>query len=94
MIIPGLRSLLFAAVFAVACDAGAQVIDWNATLAKARGQTVNWNAWAGDEKTNAFIAWLQRRRSRPSQQPQEADARRGSGIASSMRRHRHRASDR
>jgi len=58
MIIPGLRSLLFAAVFAVACDAGAQVIDWNATLAKARGQTVNWNAWAGDEKTNAFIAWV------------------------------------
>jgi putative thiamine transport system substrate-binding protein len=58
MIISGLRSLLFAAVFAVACDAGAQVIDWNATLAKARGQTVNWNAWAGDEKTNAFIAWV------------------------------------
>ena len=28
------------------------------SLAKARGQTVNWNAWAGDEKTNAFIAWV------------------------------------
>jgi putative thiamine transport system substrate-binding protein len=26
-------------------------------LARARGQTVFWNAWAGDEKTNAFIAW-------------------------------------
>ncbi|MFI4932505.1 MAG: ABC transporter substrate-binding protein [Burkholderiales bacterium] len=25
--------------------------------AKARGQTVYFNAWAGDEKTNAFIAW-------------------------------------
>jgi putative thiamine transport system substrate-binding protein len=25
---------------------------------KARGQTVYWNAWAGDEKTNAFIAWV------------------------------------
>ena len=25
---------------------------------KARGQTVNFNAWAGDEKTNAFIAWV------------------------------------
>ena len=30
---------------------------WNQTLAQARGQTVYWNAWAGDEKTNAFIAW-------------------------------------
>jgi putative thiamine transport system substrate-binding protein len=26
--------------------------------AKARGQTVNWNAWAGDPQTNAFIAWV------------------------------------
>lgn len=31
---------------------------WSGTLAKARGQTVFWNAWAGDEKTNAFIAWV------------------------------------
>jgi putative thiamine transport system substrate-binding protein len=31
---------------------------WNEMLAKARGQTVYWNAWAGDEKTNAFIAWV------------------------------------
>jgi putative thiamine transport system substrate-binding protein len=30
---------------------------WTDVLAKARGQTVFWNAWAGDEKTNAFIAW-------------------------------------
>lgn len=28
--------------------------------AKARGQTVYWNAWAGDERTNAFIAWAGR----------------------------------
>ena len=26
--------------------------------AAARGQTVYWNAWAGDERTNAFIAWV------------------------------------
>lgn len=32
--------------------------DWPRTLAAARGQTVYWNAWAGDEKTNAFIAWV------------------------------------
>jgi len=31
--------------------------DWAATLAKARGQTVYFNAWAGDAQTNAFIAW-------------------------------------
>ncbi|WP_246697446.1 hypothetical protein [Rhizobium sp. G21] len=30
---------------------------WNETLDKARGQTVYWNAWGGDERTNAFIAW-------------------------------------
>ena len=27
-------------------------------LAKARGQTVYWNAWGGDERTNSFIAWV------------------------------------
>ncbi len=31
---------------------------WESVLGKARGQTVYWNAWAGDEKTNAFIAWV------------------------------------
>lgn len=32
--------------------------DWQATLDAARGQTVYWNAWGGDEPTNAFIAWV------------------------------------
>ncbi len=31
---------------------------WRDTLAKARGQTVYWNAWGGDERTNAFITWV------------------------------------
>ena len=31
---------------------------WPGILEKARGQTVYWNAWAGDENTNAFIAWV------------------------------------
>lgn len=31
---------------------------WDATAAAAKGQTVYWNAWAGDERTNAFIAWV------------------------------------
>ena len=30
---------------------------WDQVLAQARGQTVYFNAWAGDEKTNAFLAW-------------------------------------
>lgn len=30
---------------------------WSAVLGRARGQTVHFNAWAGDESTNAFIAW-------------------------------------
>ncbi len=31
---------------------------WDAVLARARGTTVYWNAWGGDERTNAFIAWV------------------------------------
>jgi putative thiamine transport system substrate-binding protein len=32
--------------------------DWQQTLDAARGQTVHWNAWGGDARTNAFIAWV------------------------------------
>ena len=32
--------------------------NWSDITRKASGQTVNFNAWAGDEKTNAFIAWV------------------------------------
>ncbi len=38
--------------------ASAQEMKWPDVVSKAKGQTVNWNAWAGDEKTNAFIAWV------------------------------------
>ncbi len=31
---------------------------WDAVLARARGETVYWNAWGGDPRTNAFIAWV------------------------------------
>ncbi|MFZ1725936.1 MAG: ABC transporter substrate-binding protein [Albidovulum sp.] len=31
--------------------------NWDDTLAAAKGQTVYWNAWGGDERTNSFIAW-------------------------------------
>lgn len=30
---------------------------WQETEAAARGQTVYWNAWGGDARTNDFIAW-------------------------------------
>lgn len=31
---------------------------WDEVVSNARGQTVYWNAWGGDERTNAFIAWV------------------------------------
>ena len=31
---------------------------WAEIVAAARGQTVYWNAWAGDQRTNAYIAWV------------------------------------
>ncbi|KAA0916129.1 ABC transporter substrate-binding protein [Aquicoccus porphyridii] len=34
--------------------------DWQEVLDAARGQTVYWNAWGGDERTNAFIDWVGR----------------------------------
>jgi putative thiamine transport system substrate-binding protein len=36
----------------------AEIRSWSEILAAARGQTVQWNAWAGDEANNAFIAWV------------------------------------
>jgi putative thiamine transport system substrate-binding protein len=53
-------ALWFRALVLVALplSAFAQDWQWNDVVAKARGQAVNFNAWAGDEKTNAFIAWL------------------------------------
>jgi putative thiamine transport system substrate-binding protein len=50
-------ALLLAAVAPWA--AGAQErIDWVDVTAKARGQEVFWNAWGGDERINAYIAWV------------------------------------
>lgn len=31
--------------------------DWEAVLEEAKGQTVYWNAWGGDPRTNDYIAW-------------------------------------
>jgi putative thiamine transport system substrate-binding protein len=32
--------------------------DWSATLQKARGQTVYFNAWAGSQNINAYLQWV------------------------------------
>ncbi|MBB4265369.1 ABC transporter substrate-binding protein [Roseospira visakhapatnamensis] len=32
--------------------------DWPAVLDQARGQTVHWAAWAGDDKINRHIVWI------------------------------------
>ena len=52
-----LRRLL-APVALFALCAHAETPGWDGIAAQARGQTVHFNAWAGDEKTNAFIAWV------------------------------------
>ena len=49
-------ALAAVAVLALSAPAGAE--DWQATLDAARGQTVYWNAWGGDDRTNAFISWV------------------------------------
>jgi putative thiamine transport system substrate-binding protein len=53
-----LRRLAAALLLGLCAAASAQVPAWSDVLAKAKGQTVHFNAWAGDEKTNAFIAWV------------------------------------
>lgn len=45
--------LLFLAPASAAPDPG----NWDAVLRAARGQTVYWNAWAGEPRINAYIAW-------------------------------------
>ncbi|WP_050525943.1 ABC transporter substrate-binding protein [Pseudorhodobacter aquimaris] len=51
-----MRFILFAALSLG--FASPALADWQETLDKARGQTVYWNAWGGDARTNAFIAWV------------------------------------
>lgn len=49
-----------AALFALlntSASAQTSAPNWNTIVTKARGQTVQFNAWGGDEKTNEFLAW-------------------------------------
>ncbi len=51
-------ALAVACVLALTGAAAAQVAGWSEVLARGRGQTVYWNAWGGDDRTNAFIEWV------------------------------------
>ena len=53
------RTAFLAAALAAAAPLHAEpkILPWPDILARAKGQTVYWNAWGGDERTNAFIAW-------------------------------------
>ena len=51
------KLLLLLAVAAVLGSAQARAETWDEVLAKARGQTVYWNAWGGSQQTNDYIRW-------------------------------------
>lgn len=51
------RSLLASAVFMALAPLDARGGDWAAVEAEAKGQSVYFNAWAGSEPINAYIAW-------------------------------------
>jgi putative thiamine transport system substrate-binding protein len=55
-----MRLLALAAVLtALALPAtGSETRSWSEILAKGRGETVYWNAWGGDDRNNAYIAWV------------------------------------
>ncbi len=52
-----MRGVIFAAL-GLSLGAGPALADWPQTLAAAKGQTVYFNAWGGDARTNAYIAWV------------------------------------
>ena len=52
-----LKGLAAAPLAALPAARAQSVPGWDAVLNRARGGKVFWNAWAGDERTNAFIAW-------------------------------------
>ncbi len=54
-----LFSVLSLAVLLVPAQGrAAEAFDWQNVKAKARGQTVYWNAWGGSETINDYIAWV------------------------------------
>ena len=55
-----LTAALTATLLAVALPAVANPdpADWPGVVAEAEGQTVYWNAWGGDTRTNRYIEWV------------------------------------
>lgn len=53
-----LSAVLAALLPAVPPAGAAEPLTWQQALERAPGQTVYWNAWAGDERINAYIAWV------------------------------------
>jgi putative thiamine transport system substrate-binding protein len=51
-------ALLVATAPAAIAQDRADARSWDEILNAARGQTVYWNAWGGDERNNAFIQWV------------------------------------
>ncbi|MGM0701036.1 MAG: ABC transporter substrate-binding protein [Pseudomonadota bacterium] len=54
-------ALLAGLVLAMPAVASPDLDDWNAVRDAARGQTVYWNAWGGDTRTNGYIDWVAER---------------------------------
>jgi putative thiamine transport system substrate-binding protein len=52
-----LTAAAFVAGLALPASADPDPRNWDAVLEEARGQTVYWNAWGGDPRTNDYIAW-------------------------------------
>ncbi len=56
-----LAAALLAALAAAPRADAAEPLDWGQVTAEARGQEVFWNAWGGDQRINAYIAWVGKR---------------------------------
>ena len=52
-----MRILALAMSALILAGGSALAAEWDDILARAKGQTVYWNAWAGDQTINAYIAW-------------------------------------
>jgi putative thiamine transport system substrate-binding protein len=57
-VVLALLVLSFLTVLSRASDMPPNPKDWSNVLARARGQTVFWNAWAGEARTNNYIDWV------------------------------------
>ncbi|TLF51769.1 ABC transporter substrate-binding protein [Halomonas urmiana] len=55
---PRFAALLPALLTSTGLLAAPDPADWDAVLDEARGQTVYWYAWAGDQRTNDYLDWV------------------------------------